>query len=557
MSEITVFTAAKVVTMDAGRPEAEAVAVRDGHILSVGTLETMRPWLERAPYEIDDSFAGKVILPGFIDPHTHFRLSGTLMALTYVGPIDSPGPDGVNPGLTTRAAVIDKLRQADAEKADPNEPILAWGLDPAMQGGHFHRDELDGVSTSRPIWTITYAPHVIAANTPMLARIGVDETTNVYGIERYGNGRLNGQFGEQEATAVALKAVAAELNRPGGGRQAIRMLGDIAKGAGVTLTAEMIFGFLDFELEWRDHDAVVNDPAFPLRMLLVPFEMPVHREHGANTAAFLKGLASRNSDKLAFHGVKFINDGSYPAMTLRLRPPGYLDGHEGHRGEIPWEDVYERMLPLWRAGIQIHSHANGDETVDMTLDALQRLQETHPRFDHRFTIEHYCISATDQARRLKALGGLASVNDYFVHYRSLLHSTEGFGPDRAAATARLGSLEREGVVFALHSDFSLVVMPIDPLKAVWIAVNRIAADGKTVMAPGERIGVERAMRAITIDAAHVLRQDHRLGSIEVGKLADFTILEDDPFAVDPMALKDIGVWGTVLGGVKQPAGAGA
>jgi predicted amidohydrolase YtcJ len=211
------------------------------------------------------------------------------------------------------------------------------------------------------------------------------------------------------------------------------------------------------------------------------------------------------------------------------------------------------MLPYWKSGIQIHAHANGDETVDATLDALAQLQNEHPRFDHRFTIEHYCISTPDQARRLKALGGMASVNIYFVHYRGQLHSEQGFGPDRAEATARLGSLEREGVVFALHSDFSLVVVPLHPLTAAWVAVNRVAADGKTVLAPGERIGIDRALRAITIDAAHILRLDAKLGSIEVGKYADFTVLDEDPYAVDPMALKDIPIWGTVLGGVKQPA----
>jgi len=103
-------------------------------------------------------------------------------------------------------------------------------------------------------------------------------------------------------------------------------------------------------------------------------------------------------------------------------------------------------------------------------------------------------------------------------------------------------------VFALHSDFNLVVGPMHPLTAAWVAVNRLGADGETVLAPGERIGVERALRAVTIDAAYVLRRDHELGSLEAGKLADLTVLDDDPFEVDPVALKDVPVHGTVLGG---------
>lgn len=395
---------------------------------------------------------------------------------------------------------------------------------------------------------MTYAPHVVVANSAMLARIGVDESTNVYGIERYPDGRLNGQFIERGATQIATKAVAKHLSDPGRGVEAIRALARTAQNAGITATADMVFGYLDLEREYAEHQEAVNDPSFPLRMFLVPIEGKIRASHGDGAVGYLRELQRRNTDKLAFHGVKFVNDGSYPAMTLRLRYPGYLDGRTGHRGENPWEDLAQTMLPYWKAGIQIHSHANGDETVEMTLNVLEQLQLAFPRFDHRFTIEHYCISTPDQARRLKALGGIASVNNYFVHYRSLIHAQQGFGPDRAEATARLGSLEREGVMFALHSDFSLVLTPIHPLTAARIAVNRVALDGTTVQAPGERIGVDRAMRAITIDAAHVLRRDSELGSIEAGKLADFTILDDDPYEVDPMALRDIGIWGTVLGG---------
>jgi predicted amidohydrolase YtcJ len=286
----------------------------------------------------------------------------------------------------------------------------------------------------------------------------------------------------------------------------------------------------------------------PLRVFLVPFEGSLRRRFGEEFLDFYKTMAARGTDRLAVHGVKFVNDGSYPSMTLRLNFPGYLDGEQGLTGEVPWEDMFERMLPFWRNGIQIHSHANGDETVDMTLNTLNALQNNAPRFDHRFTIEHYCISTPAQARRLAALGGLASVNPYFVHYRAQIHADHGFGPDRSEATARLGSLVRAGATFALHSDYNLVVAPMHPLTAAWIAVNRLAADHTTVLAPGECITVDQAMRAITVDAAYVLNRDHCLGSIEVGKHADFAILEDDPYEVDPLRLRDINITGTVLAG---------
>ncbi len=554
MNDIVVYPARKVITMDAGRPFAEAVAVRDGRVLSTGTIESMQPWLSRYPYVIDDTFKSKVIMPGLIDPHTHFLMSSGYMALHYIGPIDSPAPDGTfYRGLPSMDAVKAKLRSIHETLRDPQEPIICWGLDPAIQGAHLHRDELDELLGERPIWAISYAPHFVYLNSASIKRANVSENTNVHGVLRYEDGRLNGQFVEIEAKVIALGGIRAEIAKRGGAN-GIRRMGAVAHKAGITTTAELVFGANDFELEWQLYDTVVNDPAFPLRMGLVPQENALHRAHGAKRADFmLSMMEKRNSEKLFFHGVKFFSDGSFPAMSLRLNYPGYLDGSNGLRNDIPWDEFHERMLPFWEAGIPIHCHANGDEAIDASLNALAKLQAIRPRFDHRFTLEHYCISTPEQARRLKALGGLASVNNYFTHYRSQIHSNEGYGPDRSEAVARLGSLERAGVTFTIHSDYSLVVVPLHPLTAAWIAVNRVALDNKTVVAPGERIGVDRAMRAITIDAAYVLGLENKVGSLEPGKFADFAILEDSPYDVDPMAIKDIDIWGTVLAGKVQKA----
>ena len=447
-----------------------------------------------------------------------------------------------------------RLRELQAEIRPASEPLFAWGFDPGMQGGHLHRDELDLISRQRPVAILSYAPHFVYANSAMLRLLGADESLQMHGVGRYADGRLNGCFIEMEALNYALAPLRGHFVGADKNELGLRRMAQVAQRAGVTTTADMLFGARNFESEWRLQNSVVNDPAFPLRIVLVPYEAAIRGRFEQNAAAYIAELDARATDKLRFHGVKFFSDGSYPAMSLRVRPPGYLDGGNGLRGDIPWDKLAERMLMFWKAGVQIHAHANGDEAIDAVLDALAKLQSIHPRFDHRLTIEHYCISTPDQARRLKALGGLASVNCYFVHFRSQIHSEQGFGPDRAEATARLGSLEREGVTFALHSDFSLVVAPLDPLLSVWIAVNRIAADGVTVQAPGERIGVERALRAITIDAAYVLGMEREIGSLEVGKFADFSVLSDDPTAVDRSAMRNLRVWGTVLGGRLQPGG---
>jgi len=556
MKKLRVFTAAKIRTMDPGRPEAEAVAVSEGRIVSVGTLESMQPWLRRVPHDLDDSFANRVLLPGFIDPHTHLRQSGIYMGLNYVGPIDSTDPGGRPvPSLPDRDAVLANLAALVAARDDENDKALvAWGYDPGMQQGHLDRDMLDRVSSDVPIWVLAYAPHIVYANTKMIERIGVDETSRVHGIGRFSDGRLNGWFIETEAVSLAARPVREEVFAKGFGLESLRLQGQVAVKSGVTTTADMIYGIESFDREWDDHASAIEQGLLPLRMLLVPFESRLRKRFGDDYLEFYQTMQHKASDRLAVHGVKFVNDGSFPSMTLRLNDPGYLDGEVGLRGEVPWEEMFERMLPFWKDGIQIHSHANGDETVDMTLDTLNALQNAAPRFDHRFTIEHYCISTPAQARRLAALGGLASVNAYFVHTRAKLHADRGFGPDRAETTARLGSLARAGATFALHSDYNLVVAPMHPLTAAWIAVNRQRAEDGKVVGPGERISLDRALRAITVDAAFVLNRDDQLGSIEVGKHADFAVLDDDPYEVDAKDLRDITIRGTVLGGEPQIAG---
>ncbi|SFH64451.1 amidohydrolase [Albimonas pacifica] len=550
---ITVYTARKVYTMDPGRPEAEAVAVLGGKVLSTGTLESMKPWLARYAYAVDDTLKDKIVLPGFVEPHTHFYSSASLMGLSYIGPIQLPNPrGGMHDPVPTHDAVLAKLREIDATTSDPTEPIIAYGFDPAQQGGTLDRDDLDAISTTRPIWVIAFAPHFAYLNSAALAATGLKDDTDIHGVYKDADGKLTGVFNENLAMLAALKPVGGKIAALGG-VDGLKFMGDIATSVGITTTSEMVFGAIGFDREWADTTEAMKDPDFAVRMRFVPLEMVLHEKNGDDAVDAWRKLAAQGDDRLFVDGIKFFTDGSLPLMSSMVQFPGYLDATNGSVNNIPWDQLASRMRPWWQAGVQIHCHANGDLALDVCLGALAELQEAKPRFDHRFTVEHYSISTPMQARRMHALGAVASANIYFTSYRSQLHSEHAYGPDRAEAFARLGSLEREGVIFGLHSDYPQVIVPMDPLKAVWTAVNRLAEDGTTVMAPGERIGVERAMRAITLDAAYILGMEDQVGSLEPGKLADFAVLEDDPFAVDPMKIKDIGVWGTVFAGALHPS----
>ena len=180
---------------------------------------------------------------------------------------------------------------------------------------------------------------------------------------------------------------------------------------------------------------------------------------------------------------------------------------------------------------------------------LERLQWERPRFDHRFTIEHFGLSNPEQVQKLAALGAIVSANIYYLHELGEKYWAESVGFERASQMARLGTLARHNVITALHSDFTMA--PAEPLMSVWVAVNRVGEQG-AVLGPEERLTVHQALRAITIDAAFVLGMEDEIGSIRSGKKADFTVLEADPYETLEMDLKDIPIWGTVFEGRPFP-----
>jgi hypothetical protein len=267
-----------------------------------------------------------------------------------------------------------------------------------------------------------------------------------------------------------------------------------------------------------------------------------------NAVPFILQLQQKSTDKLIFHGVKSFADDSFLGLGMAIENPGYIDGRKGiYINER--EALYQQLKPFWDAGLQIHVHSNGNGGQAETLAALARLQAEHPRFDHRFTFEHFGIATPAQIREVKELGAIASLNPYYVYDRAEI-TAQYIGTDRAYTAVRLRTLVDNGVTVSLHSDTP--IGPALPLEWVWIAVNRFGQSGK-VIAPDERVTLAQALRMITIDAAYTLGVDDKIGSIEAGKFADFTVLEQDPYQVSADKLRDIKVWGTVLGGRVMPA----
>jgi predicted amidohydrolase YtcJ len=162
---------------------------------------------------------------------------------------------------------------------------------------------------------------------------------------------------------------------------------------------------------------------------------------------------------------------------------------------------------------------------------------------------HFGFSTAEQVERIARLGAIVSANPYYLTALADRYGEQGVGPERADAIARLGEVARAGVSFSLHSDMPMA--PGQPLFLMWCAVNRTTLSGRTARTD-LRITAEQALRAVTLDAAYSIRLKGEIGSLEVGKKANFTVLADNPLTEDPTTIKDIDEWGTVLEGRLQP-----
>jgi predicted amidohydrolase YtcJ len=245
--------------------------------------------------------------------------------------------------------------------------------------------------------------------------------------------------------------------------------------------------------------------------------------------------------------VKYYADGAIYSQLMQMSEP-YLDGHHGEWMMTPDEQA-EVLDAFWEKGWDLHIHVNGDAGLDLVLDQIEERQRAHPAPGRRIVLEHYGYAREDQHRRLARMGIAVSNNAYYLHELAPIYARHGLGPGRAADISPLGGLARVGVPISFHSDY--LMAPAEPLRLVWVAVNRIASDGR-VWGEGQKLSLDLALRAITVEAAWSLGLEHEIGSIEPGKKADFTVLEQDPYAVDPLAIKDIGIWGTVLEGRPHP-----
>lgn len=535
---VKVLVARKILTMNPRQPVATHVAIRDGKILSVGTRDDMRQWTDAEP---DTSFSDKVLMPGLVEGHSHL-MEGAMWSAVYVGYYERRGPDGTRwPGLQSLDAVIARLQEAERQLDDADAPLLAWGFDPIFFGSErLTVTQLERVSATRPIAILHASVHLMNVNSPMLELSGIDEDTDVDGIVKDESGQLTGELQEFAAMFPVYRVIGARLSLSASDNpEAIRAFGKVAQLAGVTTATDLLNDLSDKGM--RNLVEVTRDERFPIR--LVPAFGPQRNPEGGPDRVL--EAVKLNSDKLRFGPVKFIVDGSIQGFTARLRWPGYVNGRPNGLWLIPPEQFVETFLPFHLAGLQLHIHTNGDEATELVLDAIETILNRHPRSDHRHTLQHCQMADRRQLERAARLGMCVNFFSNHIYYWGDAHYTQTMGADRANRMDAAGTASELGITFGLHSDAPIT--QLNPLFTAWCAVQRQTASGR-VLGEAERLSVADALRAITLGAAFTIGMNDVIGSIEIGKFADFAVLDEDPSEVPSERLGQLRVWGTILGG---------
>ncbi len=551
-SQTTVYPAKTVITMDDALPRAEAVAVRDRRIIAVGSMADVVARVGPA-HVLDDRFEGRVIMPGFIDQHLHPVLAATTLTTEVIAPERWVMPHRVFEAANTGSEYRRMLRETH-ERLEPGEWLFSWGYH-RLWHGDLHRSDIDEICGDRPVGIWQRTCHEWHLNTAALDKVGA--TAEMFEGHGFMSEQLDfdkGHFWENGAfilLAPLLFPVFATADRY---RDGLAQMVEYLHMNGVTAINEP--GIAWAVEPWEIYQEMLGADDVPfMSTFLIDGRMQSLRGIAdddvlSDSREQLERGVGTDKVHVVPGQVKLFCDGAGMSQLMQMID-GYVD-HDGrpdpdHHGEWMMEpDELRRIFDVyWDAGWQIHIHVTGDLGVEVILDVLADAQARSPRTDHRTVFVHFMNSTEDQVERIAELGAIVSINPFYAVGFSDKFSQVGLGPERSDVMGRSASVVRAGVPLSYHSD--LPMCPSDPLAMAGWGAGRLTVSGR-VAGPEQRISVHDALKAITIGAAHSWRREHDLGSIAVGKIANLTVIDDDPYEFDPTQIGSIRVRGSVFDG---------
>lgn len=545
----TVYVAREFITMDPKKPRAQAVCVQDGKFVALGTRAELETGACKGA-KVDSTFASKVVMPGFVEQHVHPVLAALTMSTTVISIEDWDAIGGFSSVVRDAKGYVARLKAALAAQADKSQPFVTWGYHHYFHGS-LSREALDKLAPVTPVIVWHRSAHEFYLNTAALQLTGIDAAF-MAGRSKSAQEQASlerGHFFEQGAIAI-LGKLAPIIATPAKFKRGLEYTSQYYHRAGITLACEP--GSVPTKPIQAAINAIYSGPDTPFNHCFIASGQTLAAQHRPDAAALLKSTEAMfdwGQGRTAYlpRQVKLLTDGAIFSQLMMMRD-GYTDGHQGAWLMDPPVFGFA-FQSYWDAGYQIHVHNNGDGGLDVLLGEIEKAMARNPRKDHRTVLVHFGFARPEQVEKWIKLGGIVSSNPYYVTALAGLYGKQGMTPYWAENMVPHGEVLKHGGSLSFHSDMPMA--PAKPLQLVWAAVNRTTYEGQVA---GERhkVPLDAALKAVTIDAAYSIQQEKKVGSIEVGKDANLTVLEQSPYEVRPEKLKDIGVWGTMLEGRVQP-----
>ena len=533
-----IYSGGDIITINDEQPVAEALAIKDGKIISVGKKADVLKLKSSTTKMID--LNGKTLLPGFIDAHGHvFNTGLQALAANLLA-----SPDGT---VNDIAALQQTLR--DWEKNHPERLartgwIIGFGYDDSQlkEQRHPTRDDLDAVSMTVPVLAIHQSGHLAAINSKGLELAGITaDTKNPPGgifRRREGSSEPDGVLEEM----AFFKLVFTVLGRLGtdDNKKLLK--------AGLDLYAS--FGFTTAQEGRATSEAIATEVSVAgeggLKMDLVAYP----DIQGAADTIKSPLHAKTYTQHFRIGGAKLNLDGSPQGKTAWLTKPyhvppeGQAVDYRGYEA-VPDDEAVALVDKAFSNGWQILAHCNGDAAADQFIRAIRAATKKYGKADRRPVMIHSQTVREDQLDEMKELGIIPSFFGMHTYYWGDWHRDSVLGPERAARISPAASALKRGMIFTQHHD-APVALP-SSIMILASQVNRTTRSGK-VLGREQRVSVMDALKSITINAAYQYFEEKTKGSLEPGKLADFVILDKNPLKIKPMAIKDIKVVETIKEG---------
>lgn len=483
---------------------------------------------------------GLTLMPGFIDTHNHL--------LMY-----AQNKEEVNCSYELNQSIKEIQENLGSKiKNNPDKKwVLGYGYDDTLIKEHRHptKEDLDEVSTEHPIFIRHISNHLAVVNSKALEIAGVtrdilDPSGGYFG--RDDKGELTGVLYEPEVMDVIFKKVPVPTKE-----KIAELIGKASNdylAVGITTSTDAGVGLQLDKTEYDAHILAVSNGDNPLKMR---FMMLNHLllEGGAfanYTAEELDNeIRKETNNKACLDSAKLFQDGSIQGLTGALREPYYCD--EKLRGDLIFsqETLNDYVKEFHDRGYRIATHGNGDRSIGSIIEAYQHAIENGEQRNHQHRIEHVQTATENDLKEMKASSIKASFFINHVYYWGDRHRDIFLGPYRANRLNPLKDAEDLDILFTLHSDCPIT--PISPMFSVWAAVNRLTRNGE-VLGESQKIDVITALKSMTIYGAELNFEENKTGSIEIGKAADFVVLDKNPLEINPLELKEVEVQQTIING---------